>query len=160
KAKILSAMRATTPGQFFDFDRPAATPVFAPKGAIPPPIPGGVPAFPPGKEFDLPKKDAPPLPSAVPSKGKREKSQESFFEAADEPDPVTAPDRFPRPKPDLNARHYILERQGMHLFIVDERTLLFAGDNDRGDEVLVALTAQLLRRSNAGPLDRALTEAL
>jgi Protein of unknown function (DUF1559) len=71
-------------------------------------------------------------------------------------------------KPDLHGRHYILGR-GTHLFIVDERTVLFGwepardlGPEERarrdGDSML-AYCAWLLKRAEHGPLDGAIAEA-
>ncbi len=176
KLKLITALKATTPAQRME-DR------FGGEGmndgfdgdSVKPPMQPSRPkiefkkgdAFPP-RRFDVPLKE--PNPKQGPDKlnddryddvtgAERHVSySEPGFWAPTTMSGVVAVRLAPY-KPDLNARHYELPNARGHLFIVDERTVMFGppAREDRG--AMLAYCARLLKRTQHGPLDAAIAEA-
>jgi len=144
KGKLLAAMKAVTPGEPI-FHMPPSRPV-----APPPMFKKEAPRRVPVPKSDFPK---PPPPS--------KDFKDDKFQIAFQGVPEEEPDRFPTPKPNVRAHHFMLPKQGFHLHLVDDRTLLFVPENEfsRGPSAAVAYGLQLLRGRQHGPLSGALAEA-
>ena len=144
KARVVMALRGLSAAQYHDLEyqhlhehrfAPATAPADFPKGAPAP----------------LPRQDVPP---AIEKDFKRQ-------EAPEEDDPNNNPYEPRLPKPDLRARHFILNSGAGHLYCLDERTLVFApAFRHEGNALgIMPYIVQMLRRQEKGVLNPALAEA-
>jgi hypothetical protein len=145
KAKVITALHGMTQAQIRELDRNHGRFDRDPRFG-PPPIPNAVP-------FPAPAAPDPP----------RLEKREFEPQCGDKEEPDDAdPDPFapPRPKPDLRARHYMLEFGDAHLYCLDEQTLVFLPPSGYGAHAeIMPYVIQLLRRQEKGLLDPALAQA-
>lgn len=151
KAKVVTALRCLSAAQWSD-DWQHDRWDFGGRGRFGPP-----PTMPVPTPKTAPFRVDPPLPPA-----KELEPQCGPLEAAPDDDPQREGDPFAprRPKPDLRASHYIVERAAAHLYCLDASTLVFVLNGHDGiDSGIMPFVIQLLRRQEKGLMNPALAQA-